>query len=131
MSKPVVTVRNNTSRDIFVDRDPNWDDQELMVNDKVLRKIYTLTKGTTITVSVDWEGPSDEGGMIGVIFAEAENYDSGGGVGFYQLTVGQDPPNTGNLGITDGGPNGGPLKIKYTLSNQTLWTMTMTFTDAS
>jgi hypothetical protein len=129
MSNPVVTVKNNTSRDIFVDGDPNWDDQELMINDKVITEIYTLTKGVTITVSVNWEGLPGEEGMFGVIFAEAKNYDFAG-VGFYQLTVGQDPK-TGNLGITDGGPTGGKLDINYTLSDQTPWSMTMDFTDVS
>ncbi len=34
MSKPVVTVKNNASRNISVEGDPNWDDQQLMVNDQ-------------------------------------------------------------------------------------------------
>jgi hypothetical protein len=128
MSKPVVTVKNNASRDIFVAGDPNWDDQELIIDGQVITETYTLTKGATITVSVNWEGPGEEL-MIGVIFAETKNYDHGG-AGFYQLSVGQDPK-TGNLGVTDGGPNGGKLDIRYTLSDQTPWSMKMDFTDAS
>jgi hypothetical protein len=127
MSKPVVTAKNNTSRDIYVAGDPNWDDQQLIVNGNVITETYTLTKGGTITVSVDWEGPGEEL-MMGVIFSEAPNYDDAG-VGFYQLSVGQDPK-TGNLAVTEGGPNGGALHIKYTLSDQTPWTMKMDFTDA-
>ena len=29
MNTPVVTVKNHSSRDLFVDGDPNWDDQRL------------------------------------------------------------------------------------------------------
>ncbi|HEV7506222.1 MAG TPA: hypothetical protein VGS07_15050 [Thermoanaerobaculia bacterium] len=127
MSNPVVTAKNNTSRDLYVAGDPNWDDQQLMVNGNVITEPYTLTKGSTAMVSVGWEGPGEEL-MMGVIFSEAANYD-GPGVGFYQLSVGQDPK-TGNLAVTEGGPNGGTLHIQYTLSDQTPWTMKMDFTDA-
>jgi hypothetical protein len=123
MSKPVVTVKNNASRDISVEGDPNWDDQQLLINDQVITRAYTLTKGATITVSVNWEDPGDEL-MIGVIFSAI------GGDGSYQLSVGQEPE-TGNLGVTDGDPGDGELDIKYTLSDQTPWSMKMDFTDAS
>jgi hypothetical protein len=127
MSNPVVTVKNNASRDIFVAGDPNWDDQQLIINDHVITEVFTLAKGATITVSVGWEGPG-EMGMFGVVFAEAQIYDSPG-VGMYQLTVGQDPK-TGDLGITDD-YSSGALHIKYALSDQTPWSMKMDFTDAS
>jgi hypothetical protein len=127
MSKPVVTAKNHASRDLFVEGDPNWDDQQLIIDGKVITEIYTLAPGATITVSVDWDGSGEEG-MIGVIFAEAKNYDYGG-AGFYQLTVGQDP-HTGDLGVTDGGPNGGTLHVTYKLGDPTPWTVKMDFTDA-
>ena len=128
MSNPVVTVTNNASRDIFVDSDPNWDDQELMINGQAFTEIYTLAEGATITVSVNWESAGDSR-MIGVIFANEKNYDYDKGAGFYQLTVGQDP-NTGNLGITDNYTFGQP-DVYYTLSDQAPWSMTMGFKDAS
>jgi hypothetical protein len=124
MSKPVVTVKNNANRDIFVAGDPNWDDQQLIVNDRPLTDSYTLTKGATATVSVDWEGAGEEG-MIGVIFSDTKNYDAPG-AGMYQLTVGQEP-SSGKLGITDDFTSGEP-DFHYTLGDQTPWTMKMDFT---
>jgi hypothetical protein len=123
MSKPVVTVKNKASRDISVEGDPNWDDQELMVNDQVITRAYTLTRGATITVSVNWDGAGEEL-MIGVIFTAV------GGDGSYQLSVGQEPE-TGNLGVTDGDPSDDTLDIQYKLSDQAPWSMKMDFTDAS
>src|SRR4029077_610264 len=117
MSNPVVTVKNNARIDIFVDGDPNWDDQELIIDGKVSTEIYTLTKGATITVSVNWESPGAEQ-MIGVIFAQTKNYDNGGA--FYQLAVGQDQ--AGNLAITDENTHG-KLDIRYTLGDQAPWSM--------
>jgi len=124
MSNPVVTVKNNASIDIFVDGDPNWDDQELMIDGKAITGIYTLTKGTTVTVSVKWESRGAEQ-MIGVIFAQTKNYDAGGA--FYQLAVGQDQ--AGNLAVTEEDAHG-KLNIRYTLSDQAPWSMTMNFTGA-
>jgi len=126
MSNPVVTVKNHSTRDIFVDGDPNWDDQVLTINGKPTKKIYTLTPGSEITVSVHW----DEAGaelMMGVIFADAANYDFGN-VGFYQLSIGQETT-SGNLGVTDENTNGQPL-VRYTVSDQEPWSMTMAFVDA-
>lgn len=126
MTKPVVTVKNNSSRDIFVDSDPNWDDQILQIDGKHLRSVYTLIQTAIIEISEHWDGPGNEL-MMGVIFADAANYDSGG-VGFYQLSIGQESE-TGNLGVTDTYENAQPL-VRYTLEDQTPWSMTMNFVDA-
>src|ERR1044071_3283416 len=117
----VVTVKNNATIDIFVAGDPNWDDQELMVDGEVITEPYTLSKGKTAAVSVNWDSaPAEE--MMGVIFAQAKNYERGA---FYQLAVGQD--DTGNLAVTVENTHG-DLDFKYTLNNQAPWSMTMSFT---
>jgi hypothetical protein len=120
MSRPVMTVKSSASRNISVDGDPNWDDQKLIINGHVVKGTYTLVPEATITVSVNWEGPPEEG-MIGVMF--------GAGVGLYELSVGQDPQ-TGNLAVTDGYPLDGPVNLNYAVSDQTPWTMRMDFMDA-
>ena len=56
MSRPTVTVKNNASYDIFVSGDPNWDDQILLVNGEPIDRPYPLTPGSSIKVSVDWDG---------------------------------------------------------------------------
>jgi hypothetical protein len=117
----VVTVKNNATIDIFVAGDPNWDDQELMVDGEVIAEPYTLSKGKTVAVSVNWDSaPAEE--MMGVIFARAKNYERGA---FYQLAVGQD--DTSNLAVTVEYTHG-ELDFKYTLNNQAPWSMTMSFT---
>jgi hypothetical protein len=63
--------------------------------------------------------------MMGVIFAEKKIYDSG--VGFYQMTIGQDE--TGRLNVTEPNPMN-QLHVKYSVEAQTPWTMTLTFHDA-
>jgi len=127
MSDPVVTVNNQSTHAIYVDGDPNWDDQILKIDGKRSHGVYTLASGATITVSVAWEGPGDDM-MMGVIMADAANYDAGG-VGFYQITFGQDPE-SGNLGVTDCYVNAQP-QVSYVLQNQAPWSVTMTFTDST
>src|SRR5437016_193930 len=124
MSAPVVTVKNHSSRDLFVDGDPNWDDQRLKLSGKVLGEVHTLAKGATIQLSVDWNAKGDAQ-MMGVIFAEKKIYDHG--VGFYQMTIGQDEE--GRLDVTAPNPMNRP-HVKYTVEAQTPWTMTLTFHDA-
>ena len=124
MSNVVVTVTNRAGIDIFVSGDPNWDDQELMVDGQVISSPYALPTGGTIGVSVNWEGPAAEE-MMGVIFAQTKS----GNDQFYQLAVGQDP-NTGDLAITRE-DSFGTLAFRYSLSNQAPWSMTMTFEDVS
>ena len=88
MSHPVVTVINNASHDIFVDGDPNWDDQVLKIDGVPVDSIYTLSPGSAIEISIDWDDASGSEMMMGVIFADAPNYDYGGD-GFFQLSLGQ------------------------------------------
>ena len=64
--------------------------------------------------------------MMGVIFADGRDYDSGG-AGFYQLTIGQ-LEDSGLLGVTDDG--GSPAKVSYTVSQQTALSMTLDFTNS-
>lgn len=121
MGKLAVTVRNNASRTVYIDRDPNWDDQVLTIDGKRQMEIYPLNPGASAVVGVDWDATE-----MGVIFATEANYDYDGS-GFYQLTIGQD--DSGTLGITDGGPNGTPT-VRYTLQDQQSLSMTMVFADA-
>ncbi|MEA2164783.1 MAG: hypothetical protein QOK37_2910 [Thermoanaerobaculia bacterium] len=124
MNSVVVTVTNRAGVDVFVSGDPNWDDQQLMVDGQVISSPYALSTGGTITVSVNWDAPAAEE-MMGVIFAQTKV----GNDDFYQLAVGQDP-NTGNLAITSE-YSFGTLAFRYSLSNQAPWSMTMTFENVS
>ncbi|MET0332397.1 MAG: hypothetical protein ABW154_13320 [Dyella sp.] len=120
MNHPTVTVLNNASRDIFIDHDPNWDDQVLKVDGRPIHQAYTLNPGVAAKVSVDWNGAGEEL-MIGVIFSDKTDESDG-----YQLSIGQ-APSTGELDVTDGDGQG---RVKYTVKDQAPWSMTMDFVDA-
>ncbi|POA99386.1 hypothetical protein C2134_06940 [Chromobacterium sinusclupearum] len=124
MSHPVVTVKNHSSRHVYIEGDPNWDDQVLLLNNQPLPKLYSLAPDKSIQLSVDWSGPGNEY-MMGVIFADGPDYDYGGD-GFYQLTIGQSN-DSGLLGVTDGD---GHAKVSYSVGQQTAWGMVMDFADS-
>ena len=123
MSQPVVTVKNHSSRDVFIEGDPNWDDQTLLIDGQAESGAYPLGPDQSVQLSVDWSGPGNAY-MLGVIFADGPDYDYGGD-GFYQLALGQDE-GSGLLGVTEGD---GQAKISYSVSQQTAWTVTMDFAD--
>ncbi|WP_146056751.1 hypothetical protein [Chromobacterium alticapitis] len=124
MSQPIVTVQNHSSQDIYIDGDPNWDDQVLLLNNQPLHRSYVLEPDQSAQLSVDWSGPGTAF-MLGVIFADGPDYDYGGD-GFYQLTIGQEESN-GLLDVTDGG---GEAKVSYSVSQQAAWSMAMNFADS-
>jgi hypothetical protein len=115
-----VTVKNESSRDLFVEGDPNWDDQQLLIDNNPTHSIYTLSEGASIVVSV--VGGDD----MGIVFAESKDYESSDG-GFYQLEIGH-VPGTDNLAVTGIFPYG-QLNVLYTISDQQPSSMTMHFLD--
>ncbi|HTI19170.1 MAG TPA: hypothetical protein VL598_16085 [Trinickia sp.] len=127
MSDPVVNVTNHSTRDLFVDRDPNWDDQVLMVDGKRLKQVHRVRPDESVTVSVPMS-PHDVGDehMMGVIFADGKDYDYGG-AGGYQLSIGQHSE-SGLLGVTDEYKLKRP-GIEYMATNQTAWSMNIEFID--
>ena len=129
MSDPVVNVTNHSTRDLYIDRDPNWDDQILLLDGQRLKRTHRLKPEESAAVSV----PMDEGDkfgeyMMGVIFADGRHYDYGPG-GFYQMSIGQHAE-TGLLSVTDESSRKDPA-IRYTALEQTPLSMTIEFVDAN
>jgi len=124
MSKPIVTVKNHSSHNVYIEGDPNWDDQKLLLNDKPMHGGHTLAPNHSVQLSVMGAGAGNAD-MMGVIFADGRDYDSGG-AGFYQMTIGQ-LKESGLLDVTDGD---GQAKVSYTVSDQTAWSMTLDFTNS-
>lgn len=122
MSNPVVTVENHASINVFVGGNPDWDDQKVLFNGRYKGR-YKLTPGKSIKVSVKWNYPATEE-MMGLDFTQTEIY----GVPLFYVVAGQDQ--TGNLAITDA-HQFDDLLIRYTVSDQAPWSMTMTLTDAT
>ncbi len=127
MNNPLVRVRNQSSIALFIEGDPNWDDQELLVNGAPIGESFVLAQNAEATVSVQWEARPDEY-MMGVIFADGPNFD--GDDAFYQLTIGQREED-GALDVIDGDEpeTGGAHKTRYLVSERKALSMTMTFTS--
>jgi hypothetical protein len=122
---PKVRVENRSTHAVFIEGDPNWDDQVLLVSGKALRGSHEVGKGSRATISQRGWGEEGDVNMMGVIFSDSPHSD-GPGAGSYQLTIGQNP----NLGVTDSFSWGEP-RVAYTVNDQTPWSMTMTFADAA
>ncbi len=118
-----VTVRNQSSHDVYVDRDPNWDDQVLTFDGVPGEGIYLLAPGSSVVVGIT----DDDYNQMGVIFAGAKNYEYPPGAWFYQLTIGPDP-DTGDQSVTDSYISGSPT-VEYRLEDQEPLSMTMVFVD--
>lgn len=121
MASLAVTVKNDTSQELYIDGDPNWDDQVLTIDGTPQEQGYGLAAGSSAVAGI-----TADFNVMGVIFSTTENYDSDGN--FYQLSIG--PTDEGNLSVTDGGANGTPT-VNYTLADQAPMSMTMTFIDGN
>jgi hypothetical protein len=128
VSDPIVHVTNHSTRDLFIARDPNWDDQVLLLDGRRLNRDHRLGPEESATVSVPME-PQDRGDehMVGVIFADGTDYDYGS-AGAYQMSIGQHPE-TGLLGVTDEYIIKRPA-LQYIATNQKPWSMDIEFVDA-
>ena len=116
-SESAVLCINATSKNLKVDYDPNWDDQQLTINCK-LNTSCECPPAQAVKSSVDFQ---DEGNdyALGIMFSLSN---SNG----YQMTVGQG--SDGLMGITES-DTWGPTTFKYTIINQTAWTITLLFED--
>ncbi|PMS27013.1 hypothetical protein C0Z19_04365 [Trinickia soli] len=128
MTNPVVHVSNLSSQAVCISHDPNWDDQELLVDGE--RSTYTtcIASGVDADVSVDAEGDdSPDEHLMGVIFSDGKDFEYGN-AGGYQATIGHHA-DSGLLAVTDQYTMRSP-SIQYSVDNQTQWSMDMTFVDA-
>ena len=117
MDSLAVTVKNDSSHDLFIDGDPNWDDQVLTIDGTPLERVYRLPAGSSAVVGI-----TADYNEMGVIFG------SGNDSWFYQLSIG--PDDTGNQSVTDSYVNGTPT-VTYTLRDQAPLSVTMDFVDAN
>ena len=55
LSYPCITMTNNTQARLTIENDPNWDDQQLLVNGKILHDLdYDLATAETLSVCGLW-----------------------------------------------------------------------------
>lgn len=128
MTHPVVHVSNRSSHEICIARDPNWDDQVLLVDGRSARYTLCLTPGTAAEVGIDvGDDSTPDANLMGVIFADGHQFDYGES-GAYQTTIGHHE-DSGLLAVTDESTIRRPA-VQYAIANQTQWSMDMTFVDA-
>ncbi|RDU95705.1 hypothetical protein DWV00_27745 [Trinickia dinghuensis] len=115
-------------------RDPNWDDQVLLVGGRAAEKARCLRPGasTSFGIRLGADTEPDEN-LMGVIFGDGKVFGFGmkfdyENAGAYQSTLGHHP-DTGLLAVTDETKLGTP-SFKYSVTDQTQWSMKMTFEDA-
>jgi hypothetical protein len=128
VSDPVLHVTNHSTREIFIDRDPNWDDQILLLDGRRLNRAHCLGPEQSATVSLP-KGGESEGNehMMGVIVADGRDYDYGS-AGAFQMSIGQNPE-TRLLAVTDEYTIKRPA-IQYAATGQQAWSMNIEFIDA-
>lgn len=132
MTQPIVHVANHATIPVCIARDPNWDDQVLVFGGRESRQTRCLAPGADTTVGVRADAETDidmkrDENLIGVIFADSKDFESGK-LGGYQSTIGHHGE-TGLLDVTDERIFGSP-STRYAVTDQTQWSMNMTFIDA-
>lgn len=132
MTQPIVHVANHATIPVCIAHDPNWDDQVLAFGGRASSQTRCLAPGadTTVGVRTDVQTATDatrDENLIGVIFADSKDFESGKSGG-YQSTIGHHAE-TGLLGVTDEHIFGSP-STRYAVTDQTQWSMSMTFVDA-
>lgn len=126
MNEISVTVQNNTSRNLYVTGDPNWDDQVLWINHKLAHGAFLISVGLSALVSMKWDESPPNENMMGIIISEASNPDDGSG-GFYQLTIGENP-SAQKMSVTDSYVYGA-VKEKYIEVGQSAWSLALVFSN--
>jgi hypothetical protein len=127
MSDAIVRIGNESSRDIFISGDPNWDDQILILNGRPKAQPFRLPPGHSAELFVPAEDNGEIGAhALGVIVADGRDVDYGS-AGGYQTTIGRQQE-TGWLGITDESVLNAPA-VRYSTTREGPLSMKMDFVD--
>lgn len=127
MSDAIVRVSNQSSRDIFISGDPNWDDQVLILDGRPKAKPYRLPPGRSADLFVPAEDSGEiDAHAVGLIVADGLDVDYGS-AGGYQTTIGREQE-TGRLGVTDESVLNAPA-VRYSTTSEGPLSMKMEFVD--
>jgi len=120
----VVSI-NNTSGDLIIDGDPNWDDQQLRIDGVVISSPYSSTCGQSVGASVDGWGENDGNeNMMGIWYIGPDNNNEN--QNNFMMTIGQNDEEL--MSITDITPLQ-PMTIKYSVVSQSKWILVLKFED--
>ena len=127
MTDPVVHVANHATIPVCIARDPNWDDQVLHIGGSASNRTRCLAPGADTSIGIRMGANTQPNeNLMGVIFADSKDFEHDK-AGAYQATIGHHPV-TGMLTVTDEFVIGAP-STQYAISDQTQWSMNMTFVD--
>jgi hypothetical protein len=114
MDKLAVTVRNDSSYELKIEGDPNWDDQELTFNGAAGSNRYSLPPAGSVVVGItaDYD-------HVGLDFSTSGDLS-------YFTEIG--PNDDGVQDVIDSDTFGTPV-VKYTLHDQEPLSLTMVFVD--
>ena len=75
MTDPVVRVTNHAARPVCIARDPNWDDQVLLIGGRPAKRTRCLDPGakTSVGVRLGADTAPDEH-LMGVVFADGKDF---------------------------------------------------------
>ncbi|MCP4105145.1 MAG: hypothetical protein GY749_06355 [Desulfobacteraceae bacterium] len=105
-----ITVRNNSSIDIKVSGDPNWDDQQLFAGSRPINIPVLLAKGSSVELNSEWY-------EMGVCFEDSDFY----------MSI-STKSEMGNMGISDD-YEPSEQKIKLKIISQTEKSITLELED--
>ncbi len=119
MNTILVTVQNNSDQKLYVSGDPNWDDQQLVVNGEVLNSSVALEQNEVVVISMDWDSNERSDFMLGLLVSETKFAENNS----WQMTLGENAKTT-LLDVTDSNELGSPKEI-YQVSDETEWSLTL------
>lgn len=118
----VVSI-NATNGDLIIDGDPNWDDQQLRIDGKIIDSPYTSPHGQSVAASVEgWPDNSNDENMMGIWYVGPDNNNEN--QNNFMMTIGKN--SKGLMSITDVNPLK-PMSIKYSVISQTEWIIVLKF----
>lgn len=117
------TLKNNSNQTFYVSGDPNWDDQQLIINGEVAYSSVLIGQNESVLVEVDWGSNAPDELMVG-LYLSGDKYANKDVLG---ITIGENPK-TQLLDVTECNELGLP-HITYQVSEATMWSLTLSLSS--
>jgi len=128
MNSSIVVCINATSKNLKIDGDPNWDDQEVCIDGKLIKSCFSSQPGESVGVSVNtqWtdESAKNNHNMMGFLFSGENDNDENQNT--FQMTIGRNQEDL--MSITDI-DTFKPMTIEHNVIARTKWLVVVQFED--
>lgn len=114
-----MTLKNNSNQTLYVLGDPNWDDQQLIIDGEAVYGSVSIAQSETILVEVKWPLDTPQELMMGIYISEDKYADNN----FLIITLGENSE-TKLLDVTECDKVGSPKEI-YQVSEASVWRLTL------